>query len=144
MRMQRGFSLVELMIVVGIVGILSAIGIPAYNDYVIRGKIADATSNLSTKRLLMEQFYLDNRTYVDGPGCTADTTTSQHFDFSCLVANGGVVPTTSAYTIAATGKAGMVGFTYTINQANAKATPDTRAGWTSSGTCWVTKKGGTC
>jgi type IV pilus assembly protein PilE len=149
MHTQRGFSLVELLTVVAIVGILSAIAIPAYNEYTIRGKITDGTSNLATKRLKMEQYYLDNRTYaavgaLNPPGCVADTTTSQYFNFSCAVADGGVLPTATAYTIAAKGKGAMSEFTYTIDQSNAKASIITRPGWDDSPPCWVTKKGGAC
>ena len=53
MKTQNGFSLVELMIVVVVMGILMAIALPNYSDYVIRGKIPDATSALSTKRVQM-------------------------------------------------------------------------------------------
>lgn len=147
MKMQKGFTLVELMIVVIIVAILSVVALPAYNDYVIRGKIPDATSNLATKRVKMEQFFQDNRTYLNGAGCTADTTTSQYFDFTCATAPG-VVATASIYTIAAIGKGSMAGFTYTIDQSNTKtstiASP-APAGWiATSAACWITKQGGIC
>ena len=138
MKTQYGFTLIELMIVVVIVAILGAVAMPAYNDYVVRGKIPDATSNLATKRVQMEQFFQDNRTYVGAPACTADSVASQHFDFSCAV------QTASAYTLQAIGKGNMAGFTYTITEANVKATPAVPTGWTANATCWVTKKGGSC
>ncbi len=142
MKKQFGFTLVEVMIVVAIIGILSMVALPAYTDYVMRGKIPDATTNLATKRVQMEQYYQDNRTYVGAAACNTDAATSQHFDFSCAEA-----ATASAYTLQAVGKGSMAGFIYTINENNAKATtsvPSEPAGWTTSTTCWVTKKGGAC
>src|SRR6516162_2622938 len=61
-----GFTMLEVMIVVAIVGILAAIALPNYSDYVKRGKIIEATSALSDLRTRYEQFYLDNRTYAGG------------------------------------------------------------------------------
>ena len=139
MKAQHGFTLVEIMIVVAIVSILAVIAVPSYNDYVVRGKIPDATSNLATKRVQMEQFFQDNRTYVGASACTADTGISQNFNFSCSPA-----PTQTTYTLQALGKGSMTGFTYTINEQNAKATTAVPTGWTLNGTCWVTKKGGKC
>jgi len=63
-QQQQGFTLLELLVVLAIIGILSAIAIPAYRDYVIRGKIMEATSNLGDMRIKLEQFYQDNRTFV--------------------------------------------------------------------------------
>src|ERR1700682_5659303 len=62
----RGFTLIEMMIVVGVIGILAAIAIPNYSDYVRRGKIIEATQRLSEARTKLEQWFLDNRTYVGG------------------------------------------------------------------------------
>jgi type IV pilus assembly protein PilE len=138
---ERGFTLVELMVVVAIVGILSAIALPAYSDYVLRGKIPDAIANLAAKRVAMEQFYQDNKTYLNAPACNADTTSSKYFDFSCSVAG-----TASAYTLQALGKSSMLGFTYTVDQSNLKMTNAVPTGWNipNPNTCWATKKDGSC
>lgn len=142
LKTQAGFTLVELLIVVAIVGILAALAVPAYSDYVLRGKIPDATSTLSTKRVKLEQWFQDNRTYATSTECTADTTSSQNFNFSCtnLAAN--------TYTVQAVGKTGMAGFTYTLDQSGAKSTTiasPAPTGWIVATTnCWVTRKGGSC
>jgi type IV pilus assembly protein PilE len=140
MNSQNGFTLVELMIVVAIVAILSMVALPSYQEYVIRGRIPEATSNLATRRVQMEQFFQDNRTYAAAPACpTTSDTTSQYFDFSCASA-----ATATSYTLQAVGKASMTGFTYTIDQQNVKATTAVPTGWTANAACWVTKKDGTC
>ena len=139
MKAQHGFTLIELMVTVVIVAILAAIAVPSYTAYVVRGKIPDATSNLATKRVQMEQYFQDNRTYVGAPACNVDTTTSQYFTFSCPAA-----PTAVTYTLQALGTGTMAGFIYTLDQDNNKVTVAAPAGWTTSATCWVTKKDGTC
>lgn len=139
MKATDGFTLMELMIVVAVIGILAAVGFPSYNDYVTRSKIAEATSALSDGRIKMEQFFQDNRTYVGGPAPAGTA------NFTYAHAAG--TPTASAYTLTATGINNMTGFVYTINQNNVKQTTAAPAGWAAAvmpANCWITKKSGAC
>lgn len=147
---HAGFTLIEIMIVVVIVGVLASIAIPSYNEYVVKSKIAHAHSMLSTKRVQMEQFFQDNHIYfqaaagavpeINSPACLADNS-QKYFNYSCNV-------TATAYTITATGKDEMTGFNFTVNQSNAKTSPfaGSPAGWAahSPDNCWVIGKGGKC
>jgi type IV pilus assembly protein PilE len=137
---DRGFTLIEVMVTVAVVAILAAIAVPSYRDYVIRGKVPEATSRLATRQVQLEQYFQDNRTYVGAPGCAAENPDNPYFDFSCTV------QTATAFTLGAQGKNAMTGFTYTVTQANAKATTAVPSGWTahSPNNCWVTKSGGIC
>jgi type IV pilus assembly protein PilE len=141
-RMQAGFTLIEVMIVVAIVGILTAIAVPAYGDYVKRGRITEAVSGLSDMRVKMEQFFQDNRTYVGA--CVAGTVAplpanTTQFTFSCSSLSA------SAYTVSATGTSTMAGFTFTVDQSNVRNTTALPTGWIGTNTnCWVIKKDGTC
>jgi type IV pilus assembly protein PilE len=143
MKKQAGFTLIELLITVAIIGILAAVALPAYRDYVTRGKLTEAYSQLADMRVKMEQYFQDNRTYVGA--CAAGTTAPlpsgmRYFSYAC--SNLGA----ATFTVTATGVAaeGMGGFAFTIDQNNARATTSVPAGWTGNASCWVRAKGGAC
>jgi len=139
MNKRSGFTLIEVMIVVAIVGILAAIAIPSYNQYILRGKLAEAHSTLLALRTKAEQYFQDNRTFV-GMDCAGGTET-KYFTYSCPG------PGTDTYTITATGKAseGTGDFRFTIDQANIRSTAAKPADWSApAGNCWIMKKNGQC
>lgn len=147
MRRFAGFTLIEVMIVVAIVGILATVGYPAYTDYLRRGKVAEAVTTLAEARAKLEQYFLDNRTYVGADAanfpCNPTVLNAGKKNFTYACTNLGV----GTYDLNATGLAaeGMTGFTYTLNQANVRSsTVSGVSGWSGNATCWVTKKGGVC
>ena len=140
-----GFTLIEVMIVVAVVGILAAIALPSYNEHVTRGKIREATSKLADHRVRMEQFFVDTRSYANPPGSTtcgvpdpAYAAGSDAFKVSCAGAS------TSAFVVTATGQGSMSGFAFSINEANVRATTAVPSGWTTSANCWVVRRNGSC
>jgi len=140
---ERGFTVIEILVVVAIIGILVAIALPSYRDYILRGKITEATSTLTDLRLRAEKFFGDNRTYV---GFNQATPGTRYFTYACDDGAGGAVAA-NAFRCTATGVAneGMTGFAYTINQSNVRTSTFTSLpGWNNSGTCWVMKKGESC
>jgi len=140
---QKGFTLIELMITVAIIGILAGVAMPAYSDYVIRGKLQEGTSTLAAARVRLEQFYQDNRTYV-GALCNSPAVNwpaaTANFTYTCTA-----TAAPDIYTITATGIGGITNFVFTIDQSNTKSTTGVIAGWgTTPANCWQVKKGGSC
>jgi len=91
-KVQQGFTLIELMIVVAIIGILAAIAIPAYQDYTIRAQVSEGMSLAAAAKAAVAESFLNtgvppaNRTVA---GMTANATdTSGKYVLSVQVANG--------------------------------------------------------
>lgn len=138
---RNGFTLIELMIVVAVIGILMAVALPSYTTYVNRGKIAEAMPALADYRIKMEQYFQDNRNYgVASGNCPVSVATSKYFTFTCTV--GAATPTVS-YTASATSVAGALGsatgdYTYTVNEVNTKSTTKFK-GAAVTKSCWLAK-----
>lgn len=134
-RQSAGFTLIELMIVVAIIAILAAIALPIYSGYITRSKLTDAQNGLSATRVLMEQYYQDNRQYAstgNSANCGANMPSSQYFSYTCAL-------TSAGYTITASGSSSStINFQFTIDQANNRGTSYAGSWYTTPASCWVT------
>ena len=142
---SQGFTLIEVMITVAIIGILAAVAYPSYTDYIRKSHIQEAFSNLSTYRARLEQYYQDNRAFAASAtattcgGAAATTLTAaelgseiEYFTYSCTPSDSG-----QGYTITATGSAGAApGNTYTLDHTGARATTSFK-GSSVTAACWL-------
>lgn len=127
-RRSHGFTLVELMIVIVIVGILTAVAYPSYTNHVVRGKRTAAASFIMTVANRQEQAMLNSRAYqttLAALNMSAPKEVSDNYSISISV-NGAATPPTYTITAAPTG---------------AQATKDTKCGsltYTNTGTKGIT------
>jgi type IV pilus assembly protein PilE len=144
MHKQSGFTLIELFIVVAIIAILSAIAVPQYQDFVTRGELVEAHSNLSAYRVSMEQYYQDNRNYGTG-ACgvvIGNTQKWKYFTPTCTLTNAG-----QGYAASAVGGSTgsrTTGFTFSIDNNNTRETSAAPTTWQTSPFppgCFITRKG---
>lgn len=74
-KVQQGFTLIELMIVVAIIGILAAIAIPAYQDYTIRSQVSEGAVLADGQKTALAEFY-NNKGYFPATNASAGVETS--------------------------------------------------------------------
>lgn len=135
MNNTRGFTLIELMIVIVIVGILFAVALPSYQSSVLRGHRADAQSILMDISAREERFMAQNNTYTTdintAAGLNIGTTTSNNGYYNLTVAacGGGIA---TCYLLTATATGGQANDTdcATITLSSAGVTSGTTAN------CW--------
>jgi len=134
-----GFTLIELMIVVAIIGILGAIAIPAYGNYLMRARLTEAFTGLASVQTSAEEYWSNKHTYIDFDRDTPSRMPPDGENFTFRYSGA----TDSAYTVSAVGRGKATGFTYTIDQGG-KRTTSAPADWGSSTSCWIDRKGGQC
>jgi type IV pilus assembly protein PilE len=138
----RGFSLIELMIVLAIGAIIAAIAVPAYHDHILRARIPQATSTLASLAMRLEQNYQDNHEYGNDTGCSIAMPDDEFFAFKCVAQNSG-----QSFLLTAMGKGAdeISEFTFTLDQnGNAKTTQLPAAWGKAPADCWIAKRGTTC
>ena len=99
-KMQKGFTLIELMIVVAIIAILAAIAIPAYQDYTIRAQVSDGLSLASGSKTAVAEYY-QNRGLYPTTNAQAGVATAQsirgNFVSAATVGAAGVIEVVYGY-----------------------------------------------
>ena len=136
-RFAQGFTLIEVMVTVAILGIIASIAMPSYTAYVQRGRVPAALDTLNSMYTRMEQRFQDTNSYANGADCGVVLPSVANFTVSCTVANAG-----REFTATANGSGNMAGYTFTINHLGVRRTTAHPKG-APVGNCWSTK-GKTC
>lgn len=136
-KSQRGFTLIEVMIVVAIVGILTAIALPNYNEYIRRGHRADARAGLLQAQQWLERAATATGTYPTSipPALTWSADPNKRYLIGLQAGN-----TNAAFTLAATPRGAQTGDkcgTYTVSNTGLRGANGKTAGQTGyDNDCW--------
>jgi len=133
-RKLRGFTLIEMMIVVAVMAILAAVALPSYSDFTRRANLASAFEALGTYRMRLEQFYQDSNNYGVSSCAMAAPATTTLFQYTCALTDSG-----QSFTATATGIGTMAGYAYTTDAAGTNSTTAYPDGSGLPKSCWLTR-----
>jgi type IV pilus assembly protein PilE len=135
---NRGFTLIELMITVAIIGILAAVALPAYNESIARSKRAEARAEILRAESWMERYYSENNRYSS---TVAASTTNP----TAFATNFGNIPRTGSVNYTLTLAVTATGYTLTATRAGSMAS-DTCGNYTktSAGALGYSGSGSSC
>jgi type IV pilus assembly protein PilA len=115
-KLQQGFTLIELMIVVAIIGILAAVAIPSYQDYTARAQVTEAVSLTAAFKTSLAEFYADSGTYPTNLTAIGTTTSGKYVASMVVSSSGGAV--TVLATMATGVNPGIKGSTLELSSAD--------------------------
>ncbi len=95
-HLQKGFTLIELMIVVAIIGILAAVAVPAYQDYIARAQVTEGVSFLQGSKTPMAEYYVEKGYW---PSVATDVLGGISGKYVSVVTLGGAVGTTGTISV---------------------------------------------
>jgi type IV pilus assembly protein PilE len=131
--LQRGLTLIEIMVTVAILGIIAAVAMPSYTAYVQRARVPPALDGLNAYFTRMEQRFQDVGNYANGGACAVAVPAVANFAVTCTISGGG-----QGFTATATGSGNLAGYVYTINHQGVRVTVSHPKG-TPTGNCWSTR-----